>query len=171
MAATTLLTTKEKLERYLSLRGLLSFSDHEECGEIDCDVIDDAIRRASGEIIGYIYPLYTAASLAGSDLVCDWATALAAFYLTKRRGNTPPESLYEEYERIMGRPDGIVWQTRNGNFLLECAKKQSHDTPTHSNVTVDRRYNQERIRVVRGSSSTVPTEAEQDIEDTRRRLF
>ena len=169
--AATLLTTKEKLENYLSVRGLLSFSDHEECGEIDCEVVEAAIRRASGEIIGYIYPLYTVASLAGSVLVCDWATAVAAFYLTKTRGNTPPESLYEEYDRIMGKPDGLVWQTRKGNFLLECAKKQSHDTPTHSNVTVDRHRNQERIRVVRGSSSRVPTEAEQDIEDTRRRLF
>lgn len=166
----TPLTTKDQMERYLSLCGIIMFSDHERTGvEIDA-VIDDCIRRASGELIGYIYPTYSVENIALSETVGEWATAISCFYLCKRRGNTPPESLYEDYDRIMGKPDGLVWDLRRGRFILPEIPKQDYGTPTFSNLTVDRRFRREKVRVTTANSSKVPTEIEQDKAPEVRRL-
>lgn len=156
------LTSKDKMTRYMSLQGIVAFSDHEDCGEEDDLVIQDCIDRASGEVAGSLYPLYKLENLETNKLVCQWATVIACFYLCKRRGNNVPESLYDDYEQITGLPDGLIERTRTEKFILPCVPKQSHNIPTFSNLTVDRRYRREQVRVTKANSSPIPSTIEQD---------
>ncbi len=162
MSTITPLTTKEKVTCFLSLQGVIAFSDHEDCGVEDDKVIEAAIRRASGELAGYIYPTYRVESIANCEMVCEWATQVAAFYLAKTRGNNPPEALYDCYSKIMDKPDGLVWDLRRGDFLLPGVPKQDYDTPTFSNLQVDRRFRRNKVRVKPQNSSRVQSELEQD---------
>lgn len=156
-----LLCEKDDMERQLSLRGLISRSDHEEEGVENDDVINDAIQRASHEIAGFLYPKYDLESLPESDLVRGWATSIACFYLCQTRGNEIPESMYADYDRIMG-DNGWLERTRNGKFILPCVRQQDTNVPTFSNHTIDRRFRREKVRVVPTTSSPIRSTIEQD---------
>lgn len=160
--ATTYFCTKADIIRYLSQDGVIGFSDHEETGAADDDVIDDCRTQASEEIAGVLEHLYTVANLATSALVTRWATVIASYYLCERRGNPVPDSLAAEYERLTAFPDGLLYRTRSGKFALPGIRKSTSSVPVFSNLTVDRRYLREKVRVIRANSSNIPTAIEQD---------
>lgn len=152
---------KDDMERLLSLRGLIGRSDHDDCGEEDDAVIDDARQRASHEVAGMLYPKYAIDALAESELVREWTTVVACFYLCKKRGNEVPESLYEDYQSIIG-DGGWLDKSRSGKFTLPCVRQQDTNIPVFSNMTVDRRFRREKVRVVPTTSSPVRSTIEQD---------
>lgn len=156
------LTSIEEMTRQLSHRGIASFSDHDECGEPNADVLTDCVERASDEIEGYLYPLYRSESLEGSRLVRNWATIIACVYLCEKRGNPVPESLYDDYMRVTQMPGGMLDKTRQQLFILPGVARTNVNVPTFSNLTVDRRYRREKLRVIGANSSPIQSEIEQD---------
>lgn len=148
--------------RFLSAQGVTEFSDHSETGVWDSDVVDDARGRAADEITATLYPLYSAANLANSTLVKHWAVVVACFYLCTTRGNGVPASLAAEYERIMAVPDGLLERVKRGTMVLPGIPRTSVNVPAFSNLTIDRRFRREKIRVIPAISSPVESAIEQD---------
>lgn len=155
--------TQADIERLLSLEGVQSFGDMDQSGLEDDDVIADVIEQASDEITAKLYPLYAEAELATCRLVTRWATVLAAFYLCHRRGNTAPQSLHDDYQRIMEPKDGLLAQVRDKRMVLPGLAQRSVNVPSFSNLEVDRRYRREKIRVIPTISSPIPSTIEQDV--------
>lgn len=158
------LCAKSDLIRYLSRQGVVSHSDHDDSGIEDDEVIDDAIDRASAEITGNLYPLYADDDLDDSSLVKHWCVIAASYYLCVTRGNPVPDSVAHEYEQLTALPDGLLERTRRGKFVIPGLRRRSLNVPAFSNLTIDRRYRREKIRVIRANSSTLAASAiEQDI--------
>ena len=147
--------------RYLGEAGVTKFSDHEDIDEADDDVIQDCIEQASDELTGFLRKRYDETALSADRQVERWATVLACYYLTERRGNPVPDSLALEYEKLMGQ-DGLVRQAMNGTYYLPCSERRNINTPAFSNMTVDRRYAREKVRVIPNNSSPVVSKLEQD---------
>jgi phage gp36-like protein len=153
MPVATLYCTQAEMERLFSTAGVLAFSDHEQTGETDTDVTTDCINQATEEINAYAMQRYSASALSGSTLINRWATVLAVYFLCERRGNAPPASLAGEFERIMLKLEKIP----SGGFRLPDVAYRSDFRPGFSNMTVDRRYQFSKVRVVPTSSDGVPT--------------
>lgn len=144
--------------RKLSTLGVLEWSDHDELGEIDTSVVTDAINRASEEVFFYLGGFYSAATLATSELIMSWATMLACYYLGLNRGMAPPDGLQIEYDNLMKRLE----QIRSGRMLIPGLSLSADLRPAISNLTVDRRYARDTIRVTRSNSTSAPTTLSQD---------
>jgi hypothetical protein len=61
----------------------------------------DVIARAGNRMNMFLFKRYDPNSLATSDLVKDWASIIAAYYLCVRRGNPPPTGIAILYEGVM----------------------------------------------------------------------
>lgn len=157
MPVATLYCTQDDMERLFSTVGVQSFSDHEETGQADADVIADCINQATEEINAYAMQRYSATALSGSTLIERWATVLAVYFLCERRGNSAPGSLQGEFERIMAKLEQIP----GGGFRLPGVAYRSDFRPGFSNLTVDRRYQFSKVRVVETASDQIPTELPQ----------
>lgn len=160
-------TTTEELERLLSAIGVNAFSDNDHDSETNDDVVDEVITQASAEVASYIARQYEIGTLGNDVQVREWTTIVAAYKLCFRRGNMPPESLAYRYEQLMDQDKGILaliadrhrWK---GRLLTATRRKDKAMHPTFSNLTVDRRYPYERIRVTTQNSNEEPTKLEQD---------
>lgn len=157
------LCDKEDMTKVLSLHGIVAFSDHDETGEANDDVIDDCRGQATDEITGWLVPLYEANGLSESRLVKRWTAIHACVLLCKTQGNPVPDSLYDEFDRIFKSPEGLVHKAKTGKFVITDARRTSTNVPSFSNLTVDRRYRYEQVRVTPQNSSPVPSQIEQDI--------
>lgn len=157
----TYFCTKADMQTQLSLYGLIAFSDHEETGSED-DIVIDAMRlQATQELEGYLTPLYDTDQLASSSLVARWCAILACCDLTRTRGNQVPESLYDACEKITAK-GGMIDQTKAGTFIIPGLIRKSTNAPSFSNLTIDRRYRREKIRVIRANSGPIESALERD---------
>ena len=161
-----MLCTAVQIERYLSTLGVMLNSDHDYLGVRDDDVIDDCIGRASAEIIGTLSPLYPQSELELSALVSEWCVVMAAYYLCIRRGNPPPDSLANQYERIWS-DGGFIYRARKGAFIIPGIKGSSVNAPAITNYDVDRRYGNRTVRVVRPTSTSIESELPRDFDNRR----
>jgi phage gp36-like protein len=149
----TVYCTEAEIERFLSTQGVVAHTDHDENGVADDDVIDDCINDAKAEIDLYCGQRYSEASLAGSHIVSRWAKVLATLFVCECRGNSPPESLQREADRIRV----ILERILSGEMSIPGVAFSSDLRPVFSNVTVDRRYRFGRIRSIQASSSNAQT--------------
>src|SRR5690348_6895702 len=94
-------TSEAAIVRLFSAQGVDSFADHDQDGERDAGVVNDCINRATAEIDRYLIKWHSAAVLAASTLVQEWACVLATVFLCRRRGNPVPDSLAEDYAEIV----------------------------------------------------------------------
>ncbi len=161
-----MLCTAEQLERYLSPLGVMLFSDHEYDGVRDDTVIDDCIGRASAELIGLLYPLYPESELEQSALVSEWCVVMSAYYLCLRRGNPPPDSLANGFDRLMN-PTGFIFMARKGSFIIPGVASTPVNAPAITNYDIDRRYANRTARVISPTSTNLPSELPRDF-STRR---
>lgn len=149
------LTEADAMERLFSAAGVTAFSDHEETGETDDNVVQEAIWDASEEILGAVFNRYEPDAVATSRQVHQWATFLACYYLCLRRGNDYPASWTVEIERIRMELELI----RHGKGLRGIPLRADL-RPVWSNLQVDRRWPRSKVRVVRqtgpGVTSTQP---------------
>jgi phage gp36-like protein len=145
--------TEAQMQRLFSGDGVTAFSDHNADGVADTSVVDDCIEQATEEINAYAMQRYSDTALSGSNLVTRWCTVLAVYFLCERRGNSPPASLQSEFERIMAK----LQQIPSGIFKLPGVATRSDFRPGFSNVTVDRRYQYSKVRVIQTASDNVPT--------------
>lgn len=144
------LTDSAAMQRLFSAAGIQAFSDHEEIGEIDDDVVTDAIYDASEEILGAVFNRYDPEKVATSRVVHTWATFLACYYLCLRRGNDYPASWSGEIERIRTELELI----RHGKGLRGVPLRADL-RPVWSNLQVDRRWPRSKVRVVRQTGPNV----------------
>jgi phage gp36-like protein len=152
--------------RYLSEVGVVGFSDHEEYGEVDNAVVDDCVTYATNHIFGLLATRYAISAIANASILPELATIIACRTLCLRRGNPIPDSLEMRYQEIIAR-DGLLEEIAKGDVKLIDANgnilnSKGGFAPSFSNLTVDRRYRQENIRVVTGSSPMLPTRLEVD---------
>ena len=154
--------SSDDLDRYLSSEGITAFADHDQDGSSDSGVVADCIDQATNEIDAYVFRRYAAAEVDGNRLLKRWATVMACRFLTLRRGNMPPESLEMEFQRITDPDRGFLSQIAAGKYRLPDVQRKLGNEPTFSNLTVDRRYPQEKIRVKRKSSSPEQSVRERD---------
>ena len=147
--------------RYMSLSGVIAFSDHADIGEEDDDVIDDCREQATDELIGYLLQLYEPVQLGQSRLVTRWATIMSCFYLCRTRGNPVPDSLHEAYDKLL-MDGGLLAKVLDKKFYIPDIPRRGVSVPAFSNLTVDRRYRREKVRVIRSISSNIPSKIEQD---------
>ncbi len=152
---------KADMIRLLSLSGVIAFSDHDEIGEEDDDVIDDCREQATDELVGHLLQLYEAEELSKSRLVTRWATVLACFYLCRTRGNPVPDSLHEAYDKLL-MDGGTIAKVLDKKFYIPDIARRGVSVPAFSNLTVDRRYRREKVRVIQSISSNIPSKIEQD---------
>lgn len=151
--------TATQLDRYVSSAGVVEFADHDDDGSADDEVVNDCINEATEEINGYCQQRYAPADLAGSTLVNRWAVKLAAYFLTQRRGNPPPDSFAMEFQRVVA----LLEKVAAGAYQLPGVALRADLRPSWSNLRVDRRYGQRKIRVKKDTSSDSPTELRQNV--------
>jgi phage gp36-like protein len=159
------LTNIERLNSFLSVLGVISFSEHDSQGN-DGQIVDECCNYASAILCGRLAARYQASRLSGSVLLQEIATVIAARVLCTRRGNPIPDSLELRYQEIMER-NGILDQIANGQILLfdesgNLIAGIGAQAPVVSNLQVDRRYWNEKVRVVRGTSMKADSGLERD---------
>ena len=147
------MTDEVRMTRKFGEYGITSFSDHDADGTADTGVVDDCIEQASAEIAMLLGQRYSLTDLATHPLVQSWATTYAIYFLCQRRANPIPVSLGDEFNRISAILEKIV----AGNMKIPGLDESTGIAPTFSNLTVDRRYPNNRIRVRPSVSSTTPT--------------
>lgn len=161
------LTDSETIERFLSAEGLISFTEHDQQGS-DGLITDDCITYAGAFLYGRLASRFPLDSIERATIVTEFATVIAARTLCTRRGNPIPESLERRYLEIVEK-DGLLDQIikkeillidENGN-LLAGSKGQY---PTVSNLTIDRLYPNQRVRVVPQTSTHVDSTQRRDIQ-------
>lgn len=158
--ALTQLTTSVLLERFLSSQGMLSFADD------DSDTVADCINYATVFLFGKLAHSYLASALPGASLLKEFANVIASRVLCTRRGNPVPESLEMRYQEIIAR-DGLLDQVAKLKLKLindsgSIIAGKGSNAPVFSNLRVDRRYPNEQIRVVEGSSAQATSKLERD---------
>jgi len=151
-------TTKERIERLFSSQGVTAFADHDSDGNSDAGVVDDCINRATAEIRAKLVRFYQDTDLAGHELINEWATVLATFFLCQRRGNPSPECFAEDVAYIRQQINELLTL----QWVLSDIPFRGGSPCTVSNLTVDRRYRHSRIRVTDQNSSDAPTLMTQD---------
>lgn len=154
--------TAADLDRYLSSVGVINFADHEDAGISTDDVVTDCIERSTEEINAVLIQRYDLAILANHKLLKHWSTVMACRYLCLRRGNMPPESLEMEYREIMDRESGKLRDAATGRINLLSTFRPQDNVPSFSNLTIDRRYVEEKVRVKTRNSSPLTSDLEQD---------
>jgi phage gp36-like protein len=154
------MTEETRMERKFGEYGLTSFSDHNSDGTRDTGVIDDCIEQASAEIAMLAGQRYLLTDLATHPLVQAWATTFAIYFLCQRRGNSIPTSLGDEFNRISTILEKIV----TGEMKLPGLDEFTGIRPTLSNLTIDRRYpnNRVRVRTSAGSGRQTPSQLQTD---------
>lgn len=114
--------------------------------------LDDAIAMACEEINKYAFRHYSYASLLRSNLVNHWATYLACWYLSARKGDDPPKVFAVEFDRIVKQ----LMMVLNGSMDIPGIPKRRPSAPAWSNQTADPSYNHRVLRKQKGTSSKQP---------------
>lgn len=155
MAVATLYCVQADIERLFSIYGVTAFSDHDEEGQTDTDVVDDCIDQATEEINRFAMQRYSAEGLATSTLINRWCTVLATVFLCQRRGNPVPESLQDEFARIMEALVAVATGAVGG--ILPGVPLRGNLRPGMSNLQVDRRYRHSTVRRIHVNSTDTPS--------------
>ena len=108
----------------------------------------------------YLCSRYDDSALAQSWSVNRWATALAARWLCRRRGQAPPKGIADDAEEALEE----MRQVRVGMLQVEDIATRTAAWPFISNVTVDPRYDFARVRVQTPLSEATPTQYSQYID-------
>lgn len=128
------------VSRMLSSAGATAFSDNDQDGLLDNDVVEGAIAHAAEEIDFALHERYSSAALATSDHIARWSTVLACYFLCMTRGNPVPESLQREANRILFDENSNLSEIRRGNRVLPNVTPDRGQAPSFANMTIDRRF-------------------------------
>ena len=150
------------VERILSAQGVESFGDHDGDGTADEDVIEDCINQACDELDMYLLQRYTQAGLLTSSLVNRWSAKVAVYFICCLRGNSPPESVQAEFNRILNEKNGLAVLASEGKPNLPGVPLAAWMAPTFANMRVTRAYGTRSIRRQPEISSNDPTTLPRD---------
>lgn len=143
-----LYTSPAEIERLLGFVGVSAYADDTGEGEEESGVVQDAIEEATDTINVYLEQWYHPSDMANNKWIRRKATYLAAYILTRRRGN--PGMYEEEYQRITS----LLEDIRLGRKQVPRLPWRSDFTPAVDNVVVDHRFMVDKVRVQQQISST-----------------
>src|SRR5581483_10328272 len=123
--------------------------------------VTNAITRATSDINDYAGQQYSATSMAAHPTINSWCAWLACYYLSRSRGNPPPEEYAIEKDEIHRKLQLIA----NQQYKLNDCALRADMRPTMSNLTVDRRFRQTKVRVLKSISTSQPTTLQQNTEN------
>jgi hypothetical protein len=155
------LTTYEKIRRFLATQGMQSFVDEEE------ETVNDEIALTTAEIAGRVSSKYDIDSLMQSPMVDSMAKIITARNLCTNRGNPIPESIELRYQEIVGAGGKLDMIAMGKLKLLDengiPLRGRLGFAPGMKNLRVDRSYVNETVRVVTSiSTKNDSTPLEQD---------
>ncbi len=142
MAVAVPFTTAGEMQDEVGQDAILAWSDHDNVGQRKDSVVNQVIDRATQEILRAAGQRYSASGLSTDVEMRAWATTLACYYLSKKRGMQPPDSLAEEVEWIR---DGLA-RLADGRDQLSGVSLKADLRPSVTNRTVDRRYSYRTVR-------------------------
>ena len=114
----------------------------------------EACRFGTSRVMLLCCARYDPQQLVRSYNVKRWAVAVAAKWLTSRRGQSPPKSIMDEAEEAE-ESMRLVW---TGALQIDSAGTRTSSWPFISNVQVDHRYNTAQVRVQPSISEGTPTQ-------------
>ena len=143
--------TAADVERYFSKVGIDSFLDHDGDKIQTAGAMADAIEWATDEINLYVLTpgTYAIADLVGNRLLNSWCVCMATCNACQTRGNPIPDSVAMRCEKIME----LLQKVMDEVLKLPEVDRQGVGQPTFSNLRIDRRRRDEKVRVVRSTSS------------------
>jgi phage gp36-like protein len=154
------LTSAQEMQDALSQAGIVAFSDHNNDGFEDENLVNSCVVFGTGFVGGKLAKLFTLVALATVPVIREYATIVAIRTLCTRRGNPIPESIEMRYREIVDR-DGLLDDIAHGRMSLIDEDGNllvgKSFAPTLSNLVVDRRHSARKIRVKQGSSSQIVT--------------
>ena len=162
----TTYSTITELRRYLSAQGVTDFADHDSSGAADSQVVADCINYGTSKINDYAgmrYDVSTLNTSSASETVKHWCIVLAAYRLCHTRGNPVPDSILNEFDRIMDPRDGELIMLSQGRYQIHGLSLRYDSAPTMSNLLVDRRHHHINIRMTKKISSRPTTVLTQDV--------
>lgn len=131
-----------------------NWSDHDDSGTVDSDVVNTAINRAKAEMDLYLLQRYDEADLANLTIVNAWCVELAGYYLATTRGNPAPDDLMSSVELIFNKLSMIAGRGMDLQGIGESQDRR----PVMSNRRITR---QQGIQVkIRRGESTGPVESQ-----------
>lgn len=162
------LSTSAHLTRYLSQYGILAWTDHDQDGVADTNVLADCQTYGYSFVVGRLVHRYTAAAMAQAPILIEVEVIVTLRELCVRRGLPPPASLEFRYQEIAGE-GGLLDQIVSGRMMMVDAsgnpiRPTVTGAPSHSNLMVDRGFSERRIRVVTGQSNTDQSRVRRDLD-------
>lgn len=121
---------------------------------------DSIINEATDEVNGYLLRRYRAVNLMNSWKVRRVTSVIACVMLCRRRGNSVPEDLMDEYDRVLDWLEAVHDNDKNVAGIQEIEATQ----PIMSNVSLDDRFRTRRLRVQRSISSRDPATIPQAVD-------
>ncbi len=144
-------TSQDEISRILSDEGVVLMVDDDNDGYLDTtttegDDLNEAIYEATDEINFYILEHYDASAMSTNRWVRRMASYLAANILSIRRGNgakyqSKIEQIYQRLEQI-----------KNSHMEVPRLVRRNKEGPAMSNLVVDHKYGQSKLRVTPGNS-------------------
>lgn len=150
-----LYTSEDEIKKLFSQRGLdLHLDDDESLDDPDADELESldwVIDDATDEVNLYVWTLYAPADLANNRKVRSWATWIACYFLSQRKGD--PALWVERYDKIIEQLTAV----RDGNLKIPRVPVRTLTRPELGNQVVDQRFNTATIRTQQSISVGQPT--------------
>src|SRR3990167_10175431 len=143
MAVSTVYCTQADVEAILSAEGLVDRTDDSEDLAGETALITLVIQWATDRVNLYVARRYTVADLATSTFINDVTAHFASCQFCKRRGNPCPESLNEQCKEFLEELKKI----KDGDLTLPNSPERSNQLPALSNVRIDGRFQNAKVRV------------------------
>lgn len=119
-----------------------------------------AIEYATARVKRYCCGRYDDSQLVLATSVKEWAMYLAAAWLCKRRGNSPPKSIADDAAEAKEELKAV----QHNQLQIEDIGTRTAAWPFMSNVTVDLNYSFAKVRVEQPISEGTPTQYPQYID-------
>lgn len=157
------LTDGDSIRAALSTAGVDLKLDDDSSGTVspsELTRLDYAINVGTATVVRFTQARYDTADLVASWTVWDWATLIAAVWLTRRCGNPVPKSLRTQYDEVLE----DLREVQRGQMLIEDVAQRTTDGPGFSSVIVDPAYRGRKIRVQRRQGDRITRERPQPID-------
>ena len=134
-------TSRTEMARLYSEVAVQLREDDDDDGVAESGVIQDCIDEATDMINIYCLDWHEAADMADNLTVRRWATLIACWLLSQRRGN--PEQFAGRYEQIVA----LLEKCLTGHYHIPRLATKKDFTPGVSQYVVDDRFKIRKLRV------------------------
>lgn len=141
-------TSQDEIDRLISSSGASGWLDDLSVGDVST-YYNEIVQDATGTVNQYLEKLYNPVDMQNSPWVRRRATYIAAYHLTKRRGD--PGLYGEDYDRVLDE----LQMASEGLIQIPGLAYSSGMLAVMQNVLVDQRFMRNKNRVVSEISTDV----------------